>query len=407
MSAVLQRATSLRDHLVDLRRAIHRHPEPGFREFETSQLVERELTAIGSGDNRWTIRRVAGTGIIADIGPFGDGILLRADMDALEIEEETGVEYASRVKGMMHACGHDAHTAILLGAARVIAEQADQLKRGVRLVFQPSEETHPGGALSMIAGGALEGIAGAVALHVYPQEPVGTIALKSGPMMANSDDFNVVFRGVSGHAAQPHNTRDSLVAAADFVAQIQKIVSRRVDPFENVVVTVGKLAAGTRRNVIASEAVIEGTIRTLNSEMRMKGRELLERAARAAAEIVECGFDLTWIEGYPVVMNDKGMTRYVERIASDIVGEDGIRIMTNPSMGGEDFAYIAQKVPSCFFRLGSSNDDPATKYGHHNAQFNIDESCLSIGVALMSSAALSWRPEASPREAPVGRAMTS
>lgn len=384
---IIERANELRDHIVDLRRTLHQFPEPGFQEFRTAEVIEKELGEIGG----YHLRRAAGTGIIADIGPGDCGPLLRADMDALELVEESGAPYASKTPGMMHACGHDAHTSMLLGAARIIREHQTTLAHRVRLIFQPSEETHPGGALSMIGEEALSGVEGAIALHVYPQERVGSIAVKSGPMMANSDDFDVLFTGASGHAAAPQLSRDALVAAADFVVSAQKIVSRKTDPFENVVVTFGKLVSGTRRNIIAGTAKIEGTIRTLNPRMRARGLELLELLARCAAEANEVSHTLNYVEGYPVVVNHEGMVRYIQTVADSIIGKDNIRWMMNPSMGGEDFAYIAERVPSCFFRLGSGGDDPGTRYSHHNSRFNIDEGCLPVGTALLAEAALSWK----------------
>jgi amidohydrolase len=387
LNAILERARAIHPQVIEIRRTLHRHPEPGFREFKTAELIERELASIGG----FAVRRVAGTGVVADIGPERPGLLLRADIDALEIQEENTHEYRSQVPGMMHACGHDAHTAILLGAARVIASEASKLSRRVRLIFQPCEETHPGGATAMIREGVLDGIEAAIALHVYPQEKVGTIAVKSGPMMANSDDFDIVFRGLSGHAAQPHRANDTLLAAAEFVSRIQSIVSRRVDPFESMVVTIGKFEAGTRRNVIAGAARLEGTVRTLTADLRAKGRRWIERTARSIAESHEIECDFTFLEGYPVVHNDPAMTGWIEGVAREALGPDAVRVMRNPSMGGEDFAYYGQKVPACFFRLGSGGDDPGTRNGHHNARFDIDERCLASGVAMMAAAAFGWR----------------
>lgn len=397
MSELLDAARVLAPHLVDLRRDFHRHPEPGFGEHRTARCVEDELAAIGG----WNVRRVAGTGVVADLGGDaiggdaigGDVVLLRADMDALELTEETGLPFASEVPGMMHACGHDAHTAILLGAARLIAERVLVARPAhrIRLIFQPCEETSPGGARAMIDAGVLENVRAAFALHVYPQEEVGTIAVRPGPMMANADDFDVIFHGRGGHAAQPHVTRDALVAAADFVSQVQKIVSRRVNPFSGVVVTIGRIEAGTRRNIIAGEARLEGTIRTLTPEQRAHGKELLERAAMAAASVVEVDYELRYIEGYPVVTNDPEATKYVCRVAGDMLGSDHVRLLAQPSMGGEDFAFIAERVPSCFFRLGSGGSDPETHHGHHSSRFRVDEDCLPIGAALMAAAALDWK----------------
>lgn len=380
-------ALALAPRLVAIRRDLHRHPEPGFREFRTAAAVENELGAIGG----WKVRRVAGTGVLADLGPSGEAVLLRADMDALELEEHTGLEFASTVPGMMHACGHDAHTAMLLGAARLLAAHASELGHPVRLCFQPCEETSPGGALKMIEEGALDGVAAAFAQHVYPQEEVGTIAVKAGAMMANADDFDVVFRGRSGHAAQPHESRDALLAAARFVEEVQAIVARRVDPFASVVITVGRIEAGTRRNIIAGEAKVEGTIRTLTDAHRVLGRELLERAASASAAVAGVEAELRYMDGYPVVENDAALTGLAEAVGVRLLGPGRVRTLAHPSMGGEDFAYYARRVPGCFYRLGSGGADPETRHGHHSDRFRIDEGCLPVGAAMLAGLALSWR----------------
>lgn len=387
-AGLLDEARAFSDRLVALRRDLHRHPEPGFREFRTAGKVEEELAAIGE----WSVRRVAGTGVLADLGPGPSTVLLRADMDALELDEETGLDFASTIPGMMHACGHDAHTAMLLGAARLLAARAASLTHRVRLCFQPCEETSPGGALRLIEEGALEDVRAAFAQHVYPQEDVGTIAVRSGAMMANADDFDVVFRGRSGHAAQPHESRDALVAAAQFVTQVQSLVARRVDPFASMVVTVGRVEAGTRRNIIAGSARLEGTIRTLTAADRALGRQLLEQTAAAAGATTGVACELRYLDGYPVVVNDAGATGHVRRVACSVLGDERVRSLEHPSMGGEDFAYYAQRVPSCFFRLGSGGADPETRHGHHSNRFRIDEGALPVGAAMMAGIALSWSP---------------
>lgn len=385
-AGLMGEARALAPRLVSIRRDLHRHPEPGFQEHRTAGKVEEELAAIGS----WRSRRVVGTGVLAELGEGPDVVLLRADMDALELTEESGLSFASEIPGMMHACGHDAHTAMLLGAARLIASRAASLRHRVRLCFQPCEETSPGGALKMIEAGALEDVRAAFAQHVYPQEPVGTIALRQGPMMANADDFDVVFRGRGGHAAQPHESRDALVAAANFVTQVQTIVARRVDPFASVVVTVGKFESGTRRNIIAGEARIEGTIRTLTDELRALGRDLLERAAASASAVTGVEYELHYIDGYPVVRNDPALTALTRAAAGDLLGDNRVRVLPHPSMGGEDFAYYARQAPGCFYRLGSGGDDPETRHGHHSSRFRIDEACLPIGAAMLAALALRW-----------------
>ncbi len=387
LAGILEEARALGPQLVAIRRDLHRHPEPGFQEHRTAAKVEAELAAIGG----WGVRRVCGTGVLADLGEGPDVVLLRADMDALELTEETGLPFASEVPGMMHACGHDAHTAMLLGAARIIAARRASLDHRVRLCFQPCEETSPGGALKMIEAGALEDVRAAFAQHVYPQEPVGAIAVRPGPMMANADDFDVIFRGRGGHAAQPHESRDALVAAANFVTQVQAIVARRVSPFASMVITVGRIEAGTRRNIIAGEARLEGTIRTLTGDLRALGRELLERAAGAAAAVVGVEHELRYINGYPVVQNDAALSALVTEVGGAVLGDGCVRSLAHPSMGGEDFAYYAENVPGCFYRLGSGGPDPETHHGHHSNRFRIDEECLPVGAAMLAALALRWK----------------
>jgi amidohydrolase len=372
--------------IVAIRRDLHRHPEPGFRETRTAARIEEELARIGG----WRVRRAAGTGVLCEIGPAGaPAIMLRADIDALEITEETGAEYASTAPGMMHACGHDAHTAILLGAAGLIAARQDRIGHRIRLVFQPCEETSPGGALAMIEAGALDDVEAAVGLHVYPQEEAGTIALKEGAMMAASDDFDAVFHGTGGHAAQPHEARDALLAAADFVTRLQQIVARRVDPFESMVITVGAMRAGTRRNVIADEALVEGTLRTLTPELRLLGRRLIEETAVSSATPLGARAEVKMIEVYPVTLNAPSIVAFVRELGMALLGKEKVRSLTRPSMGSEDFAYYAERVPACLFRLGSGGAE-ATRHPHHHPMFDIDESCLPVGAALMAAAGMAF-----------------
>ncbi len=392
MNETLSRAIGIAPQIVEWRRALHRIPEPGFREEKTSAFIEKELRAIPG----LSVRRLAGTGLVADLDPSGavagaPRLLLRADIDALDLTEETGVSYASTHPGFMHACGHDAHAAMLLGAARLLAADRARLRRGVRLVFQPSEESSPGGALALIREGVMEGVEAAIAQHVYPQEPVGTIAVRQGAMMAASDDFDVVFLGRHGHAAQPHDCRDALVAASDFVTRLQSLVSRRFDPFDSVVVTVGSFHAGTRRNIIAGEAKVEGTMRTLCDASRELARRQVETIARSSAAALETGIEFKLIESYPAVRNDPAVVKHLRAAAAAVLGAPNVRILENPSMGSEDFAYYGREVPACLFRLGSGGPDPATRFGHHHPRFDIDETCLPLGAAVLAECALAWR----------------
>jgi len=378
---IIDEAIKNSKEIIELRRFFHENPEPGFREEKTAERIEKELERIGG----FEVRRVAGTGVVADIGESLSRIMLRADMDALELEEKTDASYASKNQGLMHACGHDAHMAMLLGAAKIIASKKKDLKRGVRIIFQPSEETAPGGAQAMISEGVLDGVTAAFAQHVYPQLSAGAIGVKSGVMMAASDDFDVAFIGREGHAAFPNDCRDSIVAGAEFVSRIQTLISRRVSPFDSAVLTIGSFYAGTRRNIIAGEARIQGTIRTLNQETGELLRRQVEQIARSSATALETGIEFKLIESYPILENDIELTDCVKRTAADILGEKNVIEIKHPSMGSEDFAYYGGKVPICFFRLGSGGEESSTRFCHHNSKFNIDESCLPIGAALMAS----------------------
>lgn len=380
---MLQAALQLAPQLVAWRRHLHRHPELSGREEQTAAFVARELRALGLEPRE----RVGGAwGLIADIAIDARpaALALRADMDALPITEENEVEYASTNPGVMHACGHDAHVAMLLGAARLLTRFASRLKHSVRLIFQPHEEKYPGGARTMIEAGALAGVKRVFGLHICTDLPFGRVGTRVGPFMAAVNPFRAVITGKGGHAAAPERCVDPIVAAAHAVLALQCVVSRTVAVSEPVVVSVTQMHAGTTDNVLPNALHLGGTIRTYDARIRDQvcrrvGAILSDvSAAYGAAAQVEID------DGYPVLVNDCETVGLALRAARR-VGFAAEQIETLPVQGGgEDFAYFAQQVPSAFVFLGASNDAKQCAFPHHHPRFNIDEDALPRGAALLA-----------------------
>jgi amidohydrolase len=369
------------EYAIGLRREIHLHPEPGFEEVRTAALVERELDALGIPH-----RRVAGTGVVGTIlgGKPGKVAGLRADMDALPIEERSGEPCASLVPGMMHACGHDAHTAMLLGAARVLQGGRAELAGSVVLLFQPAEEG-PGGAIPMIEAGALDDprVDAVAMLHVDTRLNTGTLGVTPGTVNAAADEFYITIEGRGGHGASPHLAVDAIPAAAATVLALQNIAARETDPFETVVVTVGTIEGGYRNNVIADRVKMSGTFRSQNPALR----EALEPRARRIVDGVAAAYGakatLEVLYGYPPVVNDAGLAAtfraYVER--SGIATVERARA----TMGGEDFAYFAQRVPGLMIRLGIRSDAAGSVHSPHSPLFRMDEAAIAYGIAALTA----------------------
>ena len=388
MAAQIERA--LEDRIIELRREIHRHPELGFEEHETAALVERELDALGVEH-----RRCAGTGVVATIHGANPGrnVALRADMDALPVAERTGLSFASAVEGKMHACGHDAHTAMLLGAAHVLTRRRAEFAGTVVLIFQPAEEG-PGGALPMLQAGVLDRPkADAVAmLHVDSRLDVGTVGITAGGVSASTDELRLTVRGRGGHGAYPHTAVDAMPAAAALVLALQNIVARETDPLASAVVTIGTIAGGYRNNVIADCVTLSGTLRAHDETVR---EELARRVARigsgiAAAYGVEIELEL--VPGYPPVINDEPLTR---GFAAYLRLEGGLRVEEPPpTMGGEDFAYFAQHVPGVLIRLGVRSEAAQSFHPGHSPLFRIDEAALKYGTQTLVLFALAVTQDA-------------
>jgi amidohydrolase len=367
--------------LVAWRRDFHRHPEVAFEERRTAGVVRAFLERVGI-----EVRPCGEPGLrgVLKGGRPGPTVALRADMDALPLAEENDHGFASEVPGAMHACGHDGHMAILMGAARWLAARRDELEGSVVFLFQPSEERPPGGAMGMVRDGALEGVDRVFGLHLWQPLPTGLVGVCPGPMLAQSDNFEVVVAGRGGHASQPHMLADPVLAAAQLVVAAQSIVSRAVDPLDAAVVSFSTIHGGQAHNIIPDEVRLTGTVRTYEAG----AQQVIKRRLRDVAEAISAGAGatarLTYEDGYPPVVNDPGVTERVAAAARRELGDDRVQRI-RPVMGGEDFAYYLREVPGAFVFLGMGDGCP---YPHHNARFDLDERALPLGVRLMVSVAL-------------------
>jgi hippurate hydrolase len=369
------------ERIVALRRDIHREPE---LDFDTKKTAEKVLAAL-EGLPLDVQTGVAENGIVARLRGEGDGptVGLRADMDALPIHEETGLPFASEIDGKMHACGHDGHTSMLVGAAHALCGMRERLNGTVRFFFQPAEESGGGGKV-MVEEGVAEGVASIFALHLWPGLPFGTAATKAGPIMAAADAFEMTVRGKGGHGAFPHQTADAIAMAAQIVTALQTLVSREVDPVEPAVVTVGEIGAGSAFNIIPETARLGGTVRTLNEELRRKMPERIEDLARGVAQGMRGDAELDYDFSYPVTMNDEGAARRALGVIRELFGEENTLELSNPSMGGEDFAFFLEKIPGAFIWLGVGEDVSFL----HTPTFAFDEEILPLGSALLAALAL-------------------
>ncbi len=371
----------LGEKIVALRRDIHREPELGFG---TEKTAEKVISAL-DGLPLEIKTGVAENGIVATLRGEGEGpvVGLRADMDALPIQEETGLPFASETDGKMHACGHDGHTSMLVGAAHALSGMRERLNGTVKFVFQPAEEGEGGGRV-MVEEGVADDLGAIFALHLWPGLPFGTAATKAGPIMAAADAFEMTVRGTGGHGAMPHLSADAIVMAAQIVSALQTVVAREVDPVEPAVLTVGEIGAGTAYNIIPETARLGGTVRTLNDELRRRMPEKIERLARGVAGGMRGDVDVDYQFSYPVTMNDEEAAGRALDVASELFGEDNTLELANPSMGAEDFAYFLEKVPGAFVWLGVGEDVS----GLHTPTFAFDEEILPLGSALLTALAL-------------------
>ena len=383
-AAIRDAVESIEDHLIAVRRDIHAHPELGFQEVRTAGVVASELARIG-------IPYQAGigkTGVVGLIqgGRPGKVLAIRADMDALPIQETSGLPFASTLPGLMHACGHDIHTTTLLGVAAVLKQMAPQLAGTVKLVFQPAEEGL-GGMQAMIDDGVMTGpdIDMGLGFHNHPDMPVGSFGYTRGPGLAASDRFDIVVRGKSGHAAYPHTAIDPLIAAAMLVTQLQTVVSREVSPMHPAVVTVGAIQGGTTHNIIPDSCVIKGTVRTLHPRARDIAQAAIERLTAGMLEGMRVQCDIDYRRGTPCLVNDD---RVLDPAVAAVRAQFGDASITarEASLGGEDFALMAERVPSFQLKVGSGQPGRSDKL--HNSAYQPDEACIGLGVQALSRAAM-------------------
>lgn len=389
MTPLLPRAKELQPEFVAFRRDFHRHPELGFQEVRTAGIVADYLRGLGLEVQTG----VGGTGVVALIRGAQPGrtIAIRADMDALPIPEQSGVEYASLEPGKMHACGHDGHTAILLGVAKLLAERRQQIHGNVKLLFQHSEEG-PSGARPMIEAGAMQHpqVDGVIALHLGTDLPVGKIGIMSGASTASADSFELTIHGKGGHGAHPHRSIDAIVAAGHVIVALQTLISRETDPLGAGVISIGTIQGGYRHNVIADCVVLTGTVRTVDPELQRQMPSSIERVVAGVCTGLRCQYQFSYNHGVPSVINDRGMVDLVLSVGRTLLGQDNAIEGNAPTMGGEDFSFFAAVAPGAMFRLGAGNATAGCDFPGHHPRFNFDEDAIPIGMAVLAESALQF-----------------
>ena len=366
------------DELTELRRKLHSEPELSWEEENTTRFVCEYLENLGI-----SYRRTEPTGVIAEIkgGKPGKTVALRGDMDALSVEQlNKDLPYASKEEGKMHACGHDAHTSMLLIAAKALNDIKDELPGNVRLIFQPAEEVAEG-AKALVKQGAVAGVDNVFGIHIWSQLPTNKVSCPPGPTFASADLFTVTFKGRGGHGAIPQDCIDAAIVASAFVMNVQPIISRTIDPLHPAVLTVGKMVVGTRFNVIAENAVIEGTVRCFDPSTRDHIEKQLTHYAEQVAALYGATAKVEYIRGTQAVINDESSAMLVQQVAAAAFGEDVV-YNVQPTMGGEDFSFYLDEVPGSFALVGSGNPDKDTEWAHHHGRFNIDEDALATGAEL-------------------------
>ncbi|MFM2146435.1 MAG: hypothetical protein RL732_1271 [Bacteroidota bacterium] len=387
MTELLEKIRSKAGHyqnaFIAIRHHLHAHPELSYQEHETATFIRQQL-------DEWEIphQTMAGTGVVGLIKGNNPGkriVALRADIDALPIKESNEVPYRSQNEGVMHACGHDVHTTCLLGAARILQELRQEWEGTVKLIFQPGEEKNPGGASLMIREGVLENPApqAIFGLHVQPQLPVGFLGFREGKVMASADEIYMTIRGKGGHAAAPQETADTILIASNLVVALQQLISRNNNPFSPSVLSITSIQGGHTTNVIPSEVKLMGTFRAMDETWRFKAHELLRKQATALVEGMGAELDLHIDVGYPSVYNDEALTDRTRQLAIAFQGVDNVKEI-EVRMGAEDFGFYTQKIPGCFFRLGTGNKEKGITAGVHTPQFDIDEKAIAIGMGMMA-----------------------
>ncbi len=369
--------------IIALRRKIHQYPELAFQEFETSKLIYSALRKLKLD----SVQKIADTGVVALINGKQKGkcAALRADIDALPIYEKTGLPFTSKNPGKMHACGHDAHSAMLYGAAKILCELKEHLKGKVKFIFQPAEEKNPGGASVLIKHGVLNNPKVDVIFgqHVVVNKPAGSFGFYPGVMMASQDELYITITGKSGHGAVPHEAIDPIVIASQFILALQTIVSRNTNPYNPIVITIGKFEGGSATNIIPAEVKLEGTIRTLNEKLRKKSLNLIDKTLKGITSAAGAKYKFEISPGYPELVNDQKITEFARKSAAEFSGRKNV-FKAESFMGAEDFAYYLKKIPGTFYRIGVGNTSDI-----HTPAINLDEKALSEGAGFM--AYLAWK----------------
>lgn len=373
------------EDMVIIRRHLHMHPELSFQEVNTAQYIFDFYAQLGIEVKAG----VGGNGVVARVkgARSGKTVALRADFDALPIQDEKDVPYKSTVPGVMHACGHDGHTATLLQLAKAIFEMRENLAGEYVFIHQHAEEFAPGGAISMIEDGCLDGVDVIFGTHLWSLIPFKTIEYRSGPVMAAADRFDIVIQGAGGHGAAPHQTKDAIVIGAQLVMNLQQLVSRRVDPIESAVLSVGSFIADNAFNVIADSAKIGGTVRSFSPDVRDLMEREMERVVKGTAIATDCDIQFDYFRGYPAVVNHAQETEFLKAVAESIPGIDAVE-ESKPQMGGEDFAYYLEQVPGTFFFTGAQIAEP---YPHHHPKFDFEEKAMLLAAKTLGAAALDYQ----------------
>lgn len=389
MVDIKQLIKNIEPEVINLRRDFHMYPELGFELERTAGIVADKLTNLG-----YEVRTgIAKTGVVGILkgSQKGPTVAIRADMDALPIKEDTGVGYASKYEGKMHACGHDGHTAILLGVAEVLANMKDDIQGCIMLIFQPAEEgPGKGGSKAMIDEGVFDDPRpdAILGLHIWPDIDAGKIGIQPGSLFASIDDIDIVVKGESSHGASPHQGVDAVVVASDTVKALQTVVSREVNPTEPAVITLGKIEGGYNRNIIADEVSLQGTIRCVTLETRDNIEKNVKRIVKGIADTYGAKYELDYRHEIPALINRPEYTEIVKQEAIGIIGEDNVLNVDKPVLGGEDFANFLNEVPGTFFLLGGRNIEKGIDAPNHNPKFNFDESVMSIGVEILVKSTL-------------------
>ncbi|GBF06900.1 peptidase M20D, amidohydrolase [Deinococcus aerius] len=386
MTQTVDRVTALRDQLVAWRRHLHMNPEVGFHEHETAAYIEAELRKMPG----LTVSRPTETSVLAVLkgGKPGRTVLLRADIDALPMEEENTFEFRSQKSGAMHACGHDGHTAILLGVAKLLSEQAAEVPGEVRMIFQHAEEIGPGGAEELVMEtGLMDGVDVVTGLHLNSQLPVGQVVVKPGAFMAAPDTIHITIQGKGGHGAHPEQTVDPIAVGAQVITNLQHVVSRHVAALDALVVSITYFQSGTTHNVIPDTATLMGTVRTFDPELRQRAPGLIERVVKGITAAHGANYDFKYEFGYRPVINTDWVAAQLKEIALETVGPEHYED-AKPTMGGEDFSAYLEKAPGAYFNVGSGSDEADSRWPHHHPRFTLDEASLETGVRMLSAAAL-------------------